>query len=465
MRLLAISSLIACVALAGGVLSSSAAPRLAPPRAVASADAYVTAAAKKRNFGRARVLHVGIRPASRAYLRFDLKGIAGATVTKATLRLHAVSSLRRCAPRGGAALSARRCPWASVTVRRTSARWSERGVTFRNAPRAGARIASSGPVGRGLVTVDITRIVRGVSTGKPLNLALTAPSGLVRVASREGARAPRIDFVLESSTTLIAAGDIAYCGQPWDEATAALVEQRPPGPVTVAALGDLAYEEGSLDQFNSCYQPSWGRFKERTRPAPGNHEYLTPGASGYFSYWGAAAGNPAQGWYSYDLGKWHVVSLNSNCSFVGGCGAGSPQETWLRADLAAHPTMCTVAYWHHPRFSGGQVTNAVEMEPFWQALYDANADLVLVGHAHNYQRFAPQNASGIADPARGLRQFVVGTGGHPTLHPVAPIANTEVVNNTTWGVLDLKLWPTRYDWQFLPVAGQTFTDSGTQACH
>jgi hypothetical protein len=160
-----------------------------------------------------------------------------------------------------------------------------------------------------------------------------------------------------------------------------------------------------------------------------------------------------------------VVSLNSNCASVGGCGAGSPQEVWLRADLAAHKATCTLAYWHHPRFSGGQVTSDIELAPFWQALYDANADLVLVGHAHNYQRFAPQNALGAADPARGLREFVVGTGGNPELHPVAAIANTEVVNNTTWGVLELTLRGKSYDWQFHPIAGQTFTDSGSQACH
>jgi len=309
----------------------------------------------------------------------------------------------------------------------------------------------------------MTPIARGVSTGKPLNLALTTPNGFIRLASREiGPRAPRIDFVLESSETLIAAGDIGDCSSPWDEATAALVGDP---QATVAALGDLAYEDGTLAEFNSCYQPSWGAFKARTRPAPGNHEYGTGNASGYFSYWGAVAGNPAQGWYSYDLGKWHVVSLNSNCSYVGGCAAGSPQEAWLRADLAAHTARCTVAYWHHPRFSGGQVTNEDDMQPLWQALYDANADLVLSGHAHNYQRFAPQNALGVADSARGLREFVVGTGGHHQLHPVAAITNTEITNASTWGVLELTLWPNRYDWHFRPVTGQTFTDSGSQACH
>lgn len=402
----------------------------------------MTAAARKRNFGGGRVLRAGNPPVTRAYLRFDLKGYGGTTVKKATLRLHSLSRKGR------------------ISVQLANSNWTERKITFRNAPRPSRRIAW--PIGahRGLIRIDVTN---AITVGKKVTFVITEPNGLFRFASREaGPRAPRIDFELESSETLLAAGDIGDCSSPWDEATAALVGDP---RANVAALGDLAYENGSLAEFNSCYQPSWGAFKARTRPAPGNHEYQTPGASGYFAYWGAVAGNPAQGWYSYDLGAWHLVSLNSNCSDIGGCHAGSPQEAWLRADLAAHRTTCTLAYWHHPRFSGGQVTNEVDMQPLWQALYDANADLVLSGHAHNYQRFAPQNALGAADSARGLREFVVGTGGHRQLHPVAAIANTEITNASTWGVLDLKLWPTRYDWQFRPVAGQTFTDSGSTACH
>jgi acid phosphatase type 7 len=441
MRRLALISAVASMTLAGGVVSSSAAPQLPPPRAVASADAYVTAAARKRNFGGSRVLRVGARPATRAYLRFTLKGISGATVTKATLRLYSLSSRGR------------------FSVQLTSSKWTERTITFRNAPRPRRRIAWPVVARRGLVGIDVTN---AVSAGKMASFAITAPRGLVRLASREsGSRAPRIDFGLETPETLIAAGDIADCGSTGDEATAALVDQL---PGTVAALGDLAYPDGSLTNFSNCYQPSWGRFKARTRPAPGNHEYRTAGASGYFSYWGAVAGNPAQGWYSYDLGAWHVVSLNSNCPLVGGCGVGSPQETWLRADLAAHGAKCTAAYWHHPRFSGGQVTNEDDMMPLWQALYDAKADVVLSGHAHNYQRFAPQNALGVADAARGIREFVVGTGGEE-FDPVGAIANTQVANDTAFGVLELTLHSRSYDWQFHPVAGQTFTDSGSQACH
>ena len=183
------------------------------------------------------------------------------------------------------------------------------------------------------------------------------------------------------------------------------------GYAAVLALGDIQYEDGAYSKFLASYDPSWGRVKSITKPAPGNHEYQSGNANGYYQYFGAAAGDPAKGYYSFDLAGWHIVALNSNCSFVGGCGVGSPQEQWLRADLAAHPASCTLAYWHHPRFSSGEHGSDSTYTPFFQALYDANADLVLVGHDHDYERFAPQTASGTLDLARGIRQFVVGSGG------------------------------------------------------
>ncbi len=188
---------------------------------------------------------------------------------------------------------------------------------------------------------------------------------------------------------------------------------------TVAVLGDTAYENGTPDEFARCYEPTWGRHKARTRPAVGNHEYGTPGAAGYFAYFGAAAGEAGKGWYSYDLGAWHVVALNSNCSLVG-CQAGSEQEQWLRADLAANGARCTVAYMHHPRFSSGNVHGGSSaVDPLWRALEADGAELVLAGHDHDYERFAPQTASGALDVERGVRQFVVGTGGRP-LYVVRP---------------------------------------------
>jgi len=196
----------------------------------------------------------------------------------------------------------------------------------------------------------------------------------------------------------------------------------------------------------------------------GNHEYQTAGAPGYYGYFGAAAGDPAKGYYSYNMGAWHVVVLNSNCTIVS-CAAGSTQEQWLRADLAANPTTCTLAYWHHPRFSSGGHGNDTTVAPFWQALYDTNADLVLNGHEHEYERFAPQNPSAVADTARGIRELIVGTGGKNETAFGTVQANSEVRMTGTFGVLKLTLRATGYDWQFLPEAGKTFTDSGSGVCH
>jgi calcineurin-like phosphoesterase family protein len=256
---------------------------------------------------------------------------------------------------------------------------------------------------------------------------------------------------------LIAAGDIADCRTLGDEATAALLDGL---KGTVALLGDNAYESGTEQEYRDCYHPTWGRHKARTRPSPGNHEYRTPGAAGYFAYFGAAAGNPAEGWYSYDLGAWHVVSLNSELPVA----AGSAQEQWLRADLAAHPARCTLAYWHRPRFSSARHGNNAGMQPLWQALFDAGADVVLVGHDHVYERFAPQRPDGTPDAARGLRQFTVGTGGRDLYEFNAPVVNSEVRFNQTFGVLELTLEADAYAWEFIPVSG-TFRDTGRAACH
>jgi acid phosphatase type 7 len=243
------------------------------------------------------------------------------------------------------------------------------------------------------------------------------------------------------------------------------------GLTAVFTLGDTQYEDGTLAQFQQSYDPSWGRVKAITYPVVGNHEYQTPNASGYFDYFNGVgvqigrAGDRRKGYYSFNIGAWHVVALNSNCSQVGGCGAGSPQEAWLRQDLAANPASCTLAYWHHPRFSSGEHGDHPAMQPIWQALYDANADLTLAGHDHGYERFAPQTAAGVADGARGLRGFVVGTGGksHYPFTTVRP--NSELREANTYGVLKLELHAQSYDWRFVPEAGKTFADSGSAACH
>jgi hypothetical protein len=274
-------------------------------------------------------------------------------------------------------------------------------------------------------------------------------------------------WTVEASPTanavLVGAGDIADCTSQGDEATAALVEGI---RGTVFTAGDNAYLNGTAKEFANCYGPTWGRFKNRTMPAPGNHEYQSgPKAAGYYRYFGAAAGDPEKGYYDYTLGSWHVIVLSTTC-WAGGCEAGSAQEQWLRSVLAASKVRCTVAITHHPRFSsGGEHGSSPTVQPLWQALYDHGAELVLAGHDHVYERFAPQRPGGVADAAFGLREFVVGTGGRDHRRFGPAVRNSEVRNNDTFGVLKLTLHRDRYDWEFVPEAGKSFTDSGTGACH
>jgi hypothetical protein len=242
-------------------------------------------------------------------------------------------------------------------------------------------------------------------------------------------------------------------------------------PHVVLALGDNQYDAGELENYVAMYQPSWGRFKAITRPVPGNHEYQMPFARGYYDYFDGPgrltgpAGDRNRGYYSFDVGAWHFVALNSNCREVGGCQAGSPQEVWLRVDLQSSDSPCTLAYFHHPLFSSGPNGNTAPLRPLWQALYDFNADVVLNGHDHIYERFAPQTPQGVADPARGIRQFVVGTGGHSLTRIVALQPNSEVRSNEAFGVLKMELGADEYAWEFRPVAGATFTDAGSARCH
>ena len=258
---------------------------------------------------------------------------------------------------------------------------------------------------------------------------------------------------------LIGAGDIATCSGGADANTAALIAK---SGGTVFTAGDNAYDRGSAAQFSNCYGPTWGKFKSRTHPAVGDNEYETPGASGYWGYFGAAAGSKGKGWYSYDLGAWHVVVLNSNCSKVGGCGKGSPQEQWLRADLAATNAKCIAAVWHQPRFSSVYGNNS-GTKPFWDDLYAAGADIVINGHHHAYERFAPQDPSGHAD-AHGIREFLVGTGGAPLAGRFGTVQpNSQVRNAKSYGVLKLTLHSSGYDFSFIS-AGSSFHDSGTGTC-
>ena len=263
---------------------------------------------------------------------------------------------------------------------------------------------------------------------------------------------------------IIGAGDISECNNDRDLWTSILLDSAP--GATIVSIGDNAYESGSPQEFRDCYGPTWGRFKDRIKPVPGNHEYITGGAFGYFDYFGDVA-TPLEpgcrkecgGYYSFDVGTWHVVALNSE---ING-DPGSPQEQWLRVDLAANPSVCTLAYWHKPRFTSGYHGGGAGQALF-QALYEYGADIVLSGHDHDYERFAPQDPSGQYAPDRGIRQFVVGTGGDSLRDYKFIQPDREVRNAETWGVLKLTLHPTSYDWQFLPIEGQTFTDSGTSPC-
>jgi hypothetical protein len=266
------------------------------------------------------------------------------------------------------------------------------------------------------------------------------------------------------SPVLVGAGDIASGGNQNDEATAKLIRAMP--DATVFTAGDNAYENGTLSEFNTYYGPTWGTFKDRTHPAVGNHEYHTAGAAGYFDYFGPAAGNRGKGYYSYDLGLWHIIALNSACNDGGpSCAVGSTQYEWLRNDLLTHQNSCTLAYDHHPRYSSGPHGNQIQVQWLYNLLYDApnGAEVFISGHDHMYERFAPQDKSGIAD-SQGIRQFVVGTGGreHYDFSTIKP--NSEYRQNTNYGVLKLTLHDGSYDWQFVNTANQIM-DSGTGSCH
>ena len=270
-----------------------------------------------------------------------------------------------------------------------------------------------------------------------------------------------------AEATLIGAGDISVCTNNRDSATAALVKDVLDADASAIAytVGDNVYPDGSPANFANCYEPTWGSFKARTRPVVGNHEYQNnPGAAGYFAYFGGNAGVAGQGWYRYEAGTWRVYVLNSECA--AGTACYYAQVNWLKNDLAAEPHRCVMAMWHRPLFSTGDHGNSSRMSELFKLLFDKGADLVIVGHDHGYQRFAPADVTGTPNSANGMRQIVVGTGG-ANLYPwETDSALLEVRDNTTHGVLRLDLTPGAYAWQFLPIPGPTgFTDSGTTDCH
>lgn len=282
----------------------------------------------------------------------------------------------------------------------------------------------------------------------------------LRVVDDSGATSSSSHAIVvgDAGLVFIGAGDIADCSS-GSSTTAAIIAQYP--TAAVFTLGDNAYENGSPTNYSQCYDPTWGNFKDRTHPAPGNHDYNTSGAAGYFGYFGASAGPAGRGYYSYDLGSWHIISLDSEI----GVDAASAQAIWLQQDLADHPATCTLAYWHKPLFtSGSNHGPETAMRPLFTILYNAGADIVLSGHNHQYERFAPQRPDGALDDSRGIREFVAGTGGAGLYAFTTPQPNSQV-RYQGYGALKLTLGATNYAWEFVPIAGSSFTDSGTGDCH
>jgi len=459
---------------------------------LAEADTYVTSRRSRQNFGSGPALRTDGQPQVRSFLRFHLDGF-DAPVSRAVIRIFAGSTNAT-----------------GIEVRGVASNsWGETTLTHRNSPRVLPPLDSSGLIRAGTwIEMDVTSLLKG---GDAVSLALTSSSvTATRLASRESSTPPQLVLstsadlspsspdgsgraqsptpptsiggsfpaspppprsrsLLSRSFVVMGAGDIA-CEPPSLPGLSSCHEfytsQLLASADLVLTFGDNQYEDATLDKFLRSYDLSWGRFKHKTRPAVGNHEYLTSSAGGYFDYFGSLAGERGKGYYSFDAGGWHFVALNSECSDVGGCGPGSPQYEWLRADLAASSAPCTAAYWHHPRFSAGKYHDDASYQPFWELLFADGAEVVMAGHDHNYQRYAPMTPQGARDDSRGIRQFIVGTGGK-NHYPVDSVAapNREVANGSTFGVLKLTLRSDGYDWAFVPAVGGSFTDTGSGACH
>ena len=454
--------------MAAGVLH--AAPAMAATRVFnPSADTYVSSAARHANFGSQWRIKIDGRPRRRAFLRFDVTLPHGAVVSKATLSVYPAG--RRGAPR----------------VRVFHSRglgWEETKVTYAHQPRLGRAL---GYLGRRTRSGAQRFTLRGrVRPGHNTIALTTRRATLRRFWAREGRRPARLSVTYtappppspppptvppppaSSDPVVLAAGDIqpAAGGNP----TVSLLNGTAYN--ALLPLGDNQYEAGAFADYDAYYATTWGlpAHKRRTYPVPGNREARSDLTTNYCAWFrggstGPAAVDPCAGgrrYYSYDLGAWHIVALDSTNGVDSGTGwIDGAQRAWLRADLATHPAACTLAYWHHPRYGRSDISGT--LNGVWDDLMAAHVELVLVGHEHNYQRYAPMNNTGGVDRANGVREFVVGTGGR-SFHPVTSVPGQELTNDDTFGVLRLGLHPTSYDWKFLPEPGATFTDSGTEAC-
>ena len=321
------------------------------------------------------------------------------------------------------------------------------------------RLVERGVAGPSASPSNVTVGAGTSSSPAPSAATLTpaTPSPIPPLSPLPGTSAPP-----SGDPVLVGAGDIGDCGSDGDDATAALLDGI---AGTVFTAGDNAYENGSADEFRRCYDPNWGRHRARTRPAPGNHDWQTDRLAGYFEYFGASAQGPkGSSWYSYDLGTWHVIVLDSMCGKVGGCDPASAQGQWLAADLAATDATCTLAIFHHPRFSSGEHGDTAEMDAFWRPLHAAGVDVIVNGHDHDYERFKPQDPDGRLDAERGIREFVVGTGGTPLRAFKAVAPNSEFRSVFGFGVIAFTLHDGSYEWRF-SVAASDVSDYGTARCH
>jgi acid phosphatase type 7 len=280
-----------------------------------------------------------------------------------------------------------------------------------------------------------------------------------------GSDSPAPTVAPDLPTTVLAAGDIADCpngvASPSAVATANLVAQFPDTPLLI--LGDLAYHNGNTQEFNGCYALTWGKFMDRSFPSPGNHEYVTPNAAGYFDYFGSRAGPDRRGYYSASIGKWRVFSLNSNVPM----DAASPQAAWFKSEMTSSTQpKCTIAIWHHPPYSSSERGANLPARDLWKMVVDSGVDIVLNGHEHLYERFAPMDREGVAAPeSNGTRLFVVGSGGYSGLYKFAAVTPTsEVRYNASHGIMKLSLYAEKYEWEFLPTAAGVVGDKGSGTC-
>ncbi len=440
-----------------------------------SGDAYVDSSLPANNFGAANPLlaSAGVR---RGLLKFSTSVLAGDTINSVSLRLFSKAT----AASGG------------YEVHPETDGWLENAVTWNSQSSWNPSIlqTSGSPTNGTWITIPLPAGSINTNGASNFGIRFSVSGFNAQISSREDAtNAPQliVNYTLPQDPVIAAVGDIE-CGSQdtglgflcQGASTASLIQQMQ--PTALLDLGDIQYEQGSLPDFNTFYDPAFGFAKPSTKPVPGNHEYGTAGAAGYFTYFGSIASpqeagctTGCKGYYSYDLGNWHIIALNNECANLpGGCATGSPEETWLASDLAqVAASKCILAYWHEAHFSSGNDGNsavAAMSLPFWQDLYAAGADVVLNGHSHDYERFAPQDPSG-NPAAAGIREFVVGTGGRDfTGWWTNSLANSQVKNNDTFGVLKLILHANSYEWQFVPAMGigyanGTFTDSGSTSCH